>query len=181
MTAQIPDVLLIDGQYHKLFTNPLDHMPADRRRGFRSPHTANWRGYVALWAIDSGRLCLKDIDGEICTRPLDPGAPAARCGALHRDPCQFRAACMADFADETGGPLLADWFSGELVSPQGKLLSYEHMGYNSRYERYLIIEVARGQVLSQRVEPGEARHPPIPRSEPDLRRRLLDAFKRGLR
>ncbi len=181
MTAQVPDVLMLDGQLHKLFTNPLDRMPDDRRRGFRSRNTANWRGYVALWEIDGGWLRLKDIDGEICELRPDPGAPRAKCGAMHHGPCRFRAARMEDFSDEDGAPLLADWFSGELMSPQGKMLSYRHMGYASSFERYLLIEVERGQVLGQRMVKGDGRPPPVPESELNWRRRLLEALKRRLR
>ena len=38
----------------------------------------------------------------------------------------------------------ADWFSGELVIPKGKMLYYEHMGYASVYEMELNIKIDDG-------------------------------------
>ena len=36
------------------------------------------------------------------------------------------------------------WFSGELRSPQGRLIEYVHMGYGSTYEKDFIIKVESG-------------------------------------
>ena len=37
--------------------------------------------------------------------------------------------------------VLADWYTGVLVIPRGRQVSYVHMGYGSTYERYVLLEV----------------------------------------
>ncbi len=50
-----------------------------------------------------------------------------------------------------GEPLFADWVSGWLVVPQGELLQYVHMGFESVYERELHLRVEAGVVVGTRV------------------------------
>jgi hypothetical protein len=49
------------------------------------------------------------------------------------------------------GPLHADWFSGVLRVPRGKVIAYVHMGFGSVFEEELHILVERGQVRSSRT------------------------------
>src|SRR5580700_9742102 len=67
MTAQICDSLLIDGKMHALCVLPLDllfkSMPD--RPYFEWETTANWRGYVALWKIESQQLWLAGLQGRV--------------------------------------------------------------------------------------------------------------------
>ena len=69
MTAQETDLILIDGVQHNLFTNPLDAYRERYRRDIillqDHPNTACWRGYVAEWEIDEGRLFLLKVVGNI--------------------------------------------------------------------------------------------------------------------
>jgi hypothetical protein len=46
-------------------------------------------------------------------------------------------------------PVLAKWYSGILIMPRGKLVQYVHMGYESRFERYLIMDIQEGVVVKQ--------------------------------
>lgn len=48
-------------------------------------------------------------------------------------------------------PILADWFTGVLRIPRGKLLQYVHMGYGSVFEEELHIEVENGLVVRTTV------------------------------
>jgi hypothetical protein len=48
------------------------------------------------------------------------------------------------------GPLLADWFSGILRVPQGKILHYVHMGFGSIYEYEEHIKIETGRVVARR-------------------------------
>ena len=48
-------------------------------------------------------------------------------------------------------PLLADWFSGILRIPRGKLLQYVHMGFGSVYEKELHVKIEQGVVVSSRM------------------------------
>jgi len=45
--------------------------------------------------------------------------------------------------------VFAEWFSGELRIPMGKEIQYIHMGYESLYERDLIIHIEDWVVISK--------------------------------
>ena len=49
------------------------------------------------------------------------------------------------------GRAFADWFTGELCCPQGKMVKYVHMGYFSKYESYLILDIVEGHLTGTRV------------------------------
>lgn len=151
MTAQVPDGLKIGEQQYRLFTNPLDTLPAHRMPHFVSENSACWRGYIAYWEIRDDHLYLFDLFGSICAKPDAEGAKVASCGKHHRNGCETRKIRATDLFDMSAGPLLADWYSGDLRVPQGRLLDYVHMGYGSKYERYLILEIADGRLIGSRT------------------------------
>jgi hypothetical protein len=80
MTAQVSDSILIDGDIHALCVLPLQSlfkvMPTPPH--FESPHTANWRGYVASWKIENDRLWLMGLEGRLQNKQhsiTDNGTP----------------------------------------------------------------------------------------------------------
>lgn len=130
-TAQRPDILIHEGHEYPLFSNPLESYYGrdNPRPRFTFPDTATWRGYVATWEIDRGVLYLKRIEAwldgrEVGLDYLFPGHP---------------------------GMVEATWFTGQLRVPQGKMLQYIHMDYESIYERDLIITVQRGRIVKQEI------------------------------
>lgn len=133
-TAQIPDRITIDGREYALNTNPLE----PRLQGNRdflpenvSRSTANWRGYVAYWAIDGQRLLLSKIEARLYDRENDRESHVDLLPKLFPE----------------GGPVPADWYSGALVIPDGRMVSYVHMGYGSTWERYLVYRIDQGKVV----------------------------------
>ncbi len=48
-------------------------------------------------------------------------------------------------------PILADWFSGILRIPKGKMLQYVHMGFGSVFEQEVHIKIENGVVVTTRV------------------------------
>ncbi len=128
-TTQIPDAIIIEGQRHSLYSLPLEqyYRAGHPRPQFRSPHTANWRGYVATWEIDRGRLYLKSIRAwigkkEVGLEALFPGQKA---------------------------PIPATWFTGQLRVPQGKILK---VGVPQPiHEKDLVITVEQGKVTRQEI------------------------------
>lgn len=46
------------------------------------------------------------------------------------------------------GPLFADWYSGVLSVPRGRVLRYVHMGFQTVFEEELLIKVEQGCVVS---------------------------------
>lgn len=137
-TTQIEDKIYLEGQKHPLYTLPLEQYygPGNPRPKFRAPHTACWRGYVAIWEVKGSVLYLKDIqawteNGEVGLEALFPG---------HK------------------GRVPATWFSGQLKVPQGKVL---RRGVpHSVYEKYLMITVEKGRVVRQEVIDNAGRVPP---------------------
>lgn len=136
-TAQLPDNIVIDGVREKLFANPLEPaLKADKELAARfypllpkGMCTAVWRGYVATWQVRDDRLYLEQIEVDACSN--------AHALALERI-----------FPGSTGA-VPATWVTGRLTIPQGKQQQYIHMGYQSRYERYLILTVEAGVIVAR--------------------------------
>ena len=128
MTAQESDILHYRNRKYYLFCEPLeDYWTEDNPKpDFEPPDTACWRGYVASWTIIDGKLYLVSIDTDNDNLKLDK-----------------------IFYNNTG-MVFADWFTGELRIPQGKMIEYVHMGYESVYERELSIIVERGNIVRER-------------------------------
>ena len=82
MTAQTPDVLLIDGEEVPLFATPLNEYLSSLGQDwpFATAWTSNWRGYVATWTIDDDRLYLVGLKGWPAAQRIrgrsDEGQPA---------------------------------------------------------------------------------------------------------
>jgi hypothetical protein len=128
-TTQIPDAIIIEGQKHPLFTNPLEsyYSKDNPRPPFKAPNTATWRGYVGTWEIEGGVLLLKAVrawtrEGEVGLEALFPGRQ---------------------------GPVTATWFTGQLEVPQGKVV--KPAVPHPLYEKYLLIDVEKGRVVRQEV------------------------------
>lgn len=132
MTAQIAERLRYLGQDMVMCTEPLGDYFAmgGARPPFDFSCTALWRGYVGSWEIAGDRLYLSALQGG-----LTDGTPATL-GTI-----------FPDFPER----VFAHWYTGTLRVPQGRLLSYRHMGYGSVYERDLLLDVKRGFVVSSRI------------------------------
>lgn len=135
-TAQIPDQIELDGKTYELLSEPLNdylyevhwQLPEDAEI-----HSGNWRGYIASWAIQEGQLVLLDAVIRRYHEDLDDTLTESLMPSLFPDQQQ----------------VIAVWFSGTLVVPTGPLREYVHMGYQSSYERYTVLEIAAGKVTAQ--------------------------------
>ena len=47
--------------------------------------------------------------------------------------------------------MLADWFTGVVRVPRGKLLRYIHMGFGSVFEKELHLKIEKGRVTASRT------------------------------
>lgn len=136
-TSQIPDRLIYNGDTLLIFANPLEQLYDNEsiRPNFFGKNegcetTACWRGYVAEWLIFEGNLYLTGI----------------------RSCCYYEDSIKADLKELFGeklinGKVKADWFSGKIIAPQGELLYYIHMGYESLYERELELDFSNGKLI----------------------------------
>jgi hypothetical protein len=101
--------------------------------------TALWRGYVGQWEISENRLYLVGLEGKL--RKGDTKAS------------------LETFFPGSPKRVLADWYSGEIRVPQGKLLDYVHGGYASTYEVDLFLSIKNGVVTkSEKVFNGVTDH-----------------------
>ena len=109
---------------------------------FQATCTANWRGYVGEWEIVDGRLYLVALEGH-----MKDGSEAT----------------LETIFPEFPNRVFAHWYTGTIRVPQGKLLEYEHMAYESVYERDLILTLEKGCLVSSEVHVnGESDNPSVP-------------------
>ena len=140
MTAQFSEHLHYDGRKLGMCTQPLNDYFAlggfnpgfgqDWPRGC----TALWRGYIGTWEIVGGRLYLTAINVM----------PGSEVGANLET-------VFPGYPDR----VFAHWYTGALRVPQGKVLKYVHMGYQSTFERDMLIDVERGVIGEVRIRENE--------------------------
>ncbi|MGY1424153.1 hypothetical protein [Lysobacter sp. A289] len=141
-TAQIPDEIIMNGQTFMTHSQPLAKVLTlePQEGGIRLDRpfgecTASWRGYRATWELREQKLYLKRILINPCAdHPKEVNIAELMAGRTN--------------------PIFADWFTGVLVVPQGKLLSTVHMGHHTQYESYVVMIFKKGVVVS-RVELDE--------------------------
>lgn len=139
-TSQEPDNLILEGEQLSLATNPLSPLIQDGRIKLPEPAerwSSNWRGYVATWTVKNEQMLLSKIDVLLRPEGAAEGTDAVSVNVLPQV-----------FPEQTEVP--AEWFSGALVVPRGEVVNYVHMGYGSTYERYTVLRIEHGRVLSRR-------------------------------
>jgi len=106
------------------------------RPDFRHSTTACWRGYVGTWEVLEGRLYLIALTGW-----LNGGEQAT----------------IETVFPSYRERVFAHWVTGTVRLPQGKLLEYVHLGYASTYERDLLLQFKKGELIGRFVrENGES-------------------------
>ena len=140
-TAQESDSLALGEKQFALNTNPLS--PYLRAIDWKPPEEAsiwssNWRGYIAHWTIEGGQLVL--VDATIKVR-LDS----------RKEETRSIKSTLFPGADR----VVAEWYSGALIVPDGERVQYVHMGYASRYDHYQVFRVAKGEVIEHLSLTGE--------------------------
>ena len=142
MTAQVSERLMYGGKETPLFTNPLSLYLKNAEISFKSPHTANWRGYVGTWEI---------LEHE--------GVERLYLIALSAHKSYEEILSLSDVFPGYD-KVFAHWFTGELRCPQGAQLEYRHMGYGSVYEYDLLMEFKQGILINK-----HARHNELPKKK----------------
>jgi hypothetical protein len=129
MTAQACDSILIEGKEHRLYCEPLESFwhEYNPKPSFIPSNTACWRGYIASWKIEGHKLYLTEIETENENLKMDKVFP------------------------DRQAPVFADWYSGKLRIPQGEMLQYVHMFYQSKFESDLFLLVDNGIILREWV------------------------------
>jgi len=136
-TAQQPDVLILDGKQYAIYTNPLEPYLTkypDLLPKSNVISTSLWRRYVAQWEIKNGSLVLTDVASlQSINKPGERGSST-----------ELVSVMKEMFPGQT--EVVALWFTGHIIVPNGKLVHYVHMGYASTYKKYIILRVEQGLV-----------------------------------
>ena len=141
-TGQESDVIYYRGQQWWLLARPADsdsslsaalekNLPSERCKS-----TANWGGYVGYWSVRGGLLVLDSIWIENLENGECVGATL---------PNSFIKRVFKAY--EENGIVVARWYSGTLRLAQGKMIRYEHGGWNRNYETEMILTVQNGKVV----------------------------------
>ena len=131
MTAQIREIIHYKGERTVMATEPLfPYLQSRKDICFKAKSTGCWRGYLGIWQINDKRLFLVKLKGYI-------------------DKDYKEVELEYIFPDKK--EVFADWFSGEIRISQGELLQYVHMGYQSIFEKDLILEFKEGVLMNERI------------------------------
>jgi hypothetical protein len=130
MTAQVHEVLLLDGQpasiagcppiprKHPRIVATDDNTPTSIDDWLLCS-TACYRRYIGSWKLCDGRLYLTGLRGMWTLIGTEP--------------------------------LFAEWVSGKFRVPQGEIAEYVHLGFLTRFESELHILIKRGLVIDTRL------------------------------
>lgn len=125
MTAQFKEVLIYNNKELRMCALPFSNYLylAGIENPFVSNCTALWRGYTGTWEILDGRLYLIKLYGY-----------------LHDGTQGNLETFFPGFPDR----VFAHWYSGTLRIPQGDIIKYVHMGFQSIYKSDLFFEIQKG-------------------------------------
>ena len=163
MTAQFRESIKIDGKEYGMASEPLESLIAKEfsggKEGFPEGYptlypscTACWRGYTGHWIIEDDQLWLEDMRGSDVDDDEKIYVEVAHNELKLLD---WRKTLF----NHQQGNIKADWFSGQLVIEMGELIEYVHMGYSSQYEKYMLIDIEKGNVISKKTISGEEYRP----------------------
>ncbi|MFA6312659.1 MAG: hypothetical protein WC681_14350 [Sterolibacterium sp.] len=127
MTAQLEERLIYQGVDLAMCSEPLDHYFAlvGSKPNFARSNTALWRNYIGTWEILDDKLYIIGLKAT-----------------MHDGSAASLETVFPDFPNR----VFADWYSGELRVPRGKLIQFVHMGYSSKSEEDLFLTIANGML-----------------------------------
>ena len=132
-TAQFPDILIDGKDTVAIFSNSFEQYLSNKENRIfcgeklEGTSTACYRGYLAIWMIRDNKLYLKKV--------------LRGCGEIHEKEFNLKK----EFGSNE---VFANWFTGKIVSPRGRLLQYMHAGYSSIYEKEKKIYITDGIIDS---------------------------------
>lgn len=158
-TAQIPDLIIYNGDTLSLYSCPLNSYPDQELitpKGLFGSRgcffTACWRNYVATWEIVDNELFLCEIRNACYPTSLR-GVSASFKSAIDKDNVGNEYADLKALFPQRfkNGKVKADWVEGKMTSPQGKLLYYFHDGFQSIYETEMEFTLKKGELIETKI------------------------------
>ena len=146
-TGQDGDVIYINGERLMLLARPicldsvLYHAVKDALPPDRPIVTSNWDGFTAYWSMDDDKLCLDSVRCE----DYDPNlrvvvGESIPSSTLNRIFSQYRM----------GNRIVASWVTRKIRVAKGKVIYYQHMGFERNYEEESIIDIDQGKVIGKK-------------------------------
>ena len=147
-TAQEGDILILDGEEWELLYTPLEKLDSlsyvslQKAFEWEGRSTGNYRGYVAYWSISNGRLYLEKVvmyDEQY----------------LPKD-CDYSVILKTLSRYDNNGRICAEWVSGEMIAGRGKIIRYQHMGFNRDHEEEIVVSVTQGVASLSQIYHNQA-------------------------
>jgi hypothetical protein len=161
MTAQIPETLIYNGEIAHMTCNP--PIPEyDSRIKTLTEVEFNALG-EELAALERNAGEIEDLEACMKARPEwerrqgESTVFSTACWRCYKGTWEikdgrfFLASIVGKYKMLTESPIFADWYSGVLRVPRGKLLHYVHMGYGSVYEEEVHVKIEKGVVVKTKV------------------------------
>ena len=143
-TGQDGDIIYINGERLELLGRPicldstLYYTLKDELPSSRPIVTSNWDGFTAYWSINKDKLCLDSVRCEA----YDPNVKAVVGESIPSKTLYriFNRYC-------TGNRIVASWVSGKFRVAKGKVIYYQHTGFERHYEEETILNINHGKVI----------------------------------
>ncbi len=146
-TGQDGDVIYINGERLELLGRPicldstLYHTLKDELPSNRHNVTSNWDGFTAYWSINNDKLYLDSVRCEA----YDPKAKAVTGESI---PSMTLYRIFNRYS--AGNRIAASWVSGKIRVAKGKVIYYQHTGYERNYEEETILDIDQGKVIGKK-------------------------------
>ncbi|MGJ8638600.1 MAG: hypothetical protein ACSHYA_04335 [Opitutaceae bacterium] len=160
-TGQESEKINYKGKTWSMLSTPLESYFSEEQprpdKILNSSRTSNWRGYIGHWKIENDGLYLEAVIRERYEKQADGESKKI----------EYSVPANQIFGSGSVYPIPADWFSGNLILPNGEQVTYVHMGYGSRYESEIILTILDGKLASE-VESKYDPEPDAYRSQADM-------------
>ena len=131
MTAQIREIIHFKGEKTVMATEPLyPYLKSRKDISFNARSTGCIRGYLGVWEINDKRLFLVKLKGHINKN--------------------YKVVKL-DYIFPGEKEVFAVLFIGKIRISQGELLQYIHLGYQSIFEKDLILEFTEGILMNEMI------------------------------
>lgn len=135
MTAQVHEKIIINGTKATMITCP--QIPSDNE---------------FIETVSRDVLSEKIQAGEINEPVLSTACWRNYIGTWEiREGKFYLIDIIGTYRISSGQPVHADWYTGTIRIPQGRMISYVHIGFESQYEKELLIEIENGIVKGERI------------------------------
>lgn len=162
MTTQAKEKIYYKGKEYRMDNTPLDTYLREKKITLKTiSNSACWRGYIGKWEIKDDKLYLIDFSSHIIHEK--PISEQEKMDNFQKNKDHYKKHCGITDANQISNfkateeeigldylfpgqkEVFADWFTGKIMIPHGKVLY--SMCY-SIYEKYLFLQFKNGALIS---------------------------------